>query len=403
VVPGVDHVRDYDGSMSDPQFPNPFGDQLRDAPLFQELQRILFSSTGPVNWELARQIAVASAASAGEDADPDDADRRAFEEAARVAELQVGAFTGLEPPTDLAQVRAVRRAEWIQANVEGLRPVLEPAAEKLGAAIADAQRQAMPEDVPAEAGQMMAQMSPLLLGAQIGSVLGFLAQHVLGQYDIAVPRSGHGSVLFVAPNVAAFQRDWSLDATEFRTWVALHEVTHRFEFSRAWALPRFRELLDDFLSTIRIDVEGLQRRLESLDPQDPEGMQRMLEGDDALFGTVLDDEQRIKLGRIQAFMASAEGYADHVMHGVGRSLLKTYGQIEEAMRRYRESEHVDPVFERLLGIEMKRQQYVVGRRFCDTVAERSDEQTLAKMWDSAEALPSLPELDEPTLWLARTD
>lgn len=389
--------------MSDPQVPNPFGDQLRDAPLFQELQRILFSSSGPVNWELARQIAVASAAGAGDDPDPSEADRHAFEEAARVAELQVAASTGLEPPSDVAVVRAVRRAEWIQANVDGLRPVLEPAAEKLGAAVSEAQRQAMPEGAPAAAAQLMDQMSPLLLGAQIGSVLGFLAQHVLGQYDIAVPRSGHGTVLFVAPNVAAFARDWSLDATEFRTWVALHEVTHRFEFSRPWALPRFRELLDDFLSTIRIDVEGLQRRLESLDPQDPEGMQQMLEGDQALFGTVLDDEQRIKLGRIQAFMASAEGYADHVMHAVGRTLLKTYGQIEEAMRRYREGEHVDPVFERLLGIELKREQYAIGRRFCDAVAERSDEQTLAKMWDSAEALPSLPELDEPVLWLARTD
>jgi putative hydrolase len=389
--------------MSEPQVPNPFGDQLRDAPLFQELQRILFSSTGPVNWELARQIAVASAASAGEDAAPSQAEQRAFEEGARVAELQVARFTGLEPPSDVAQIRAVRRAEWIQANVDGLRPVLEPAAEKLGAAVADAQRQAMPEDVPAQAAQMMAQMSPLLLGAQIGSVLGFLAQHVLGQYDIAVPRSGHGTVLFVEPNIAAFRRDWSLDATEFRTWVALHEVTHRFEFSRPWALPRFRELLDDYLSTIRIDVEALQRRLDSLDPQDPEGIQRMLEGDETLFGTVLDDEQRIKLGRIQAFMASAEGYADHVMHGVGTTLLKTYGQIEEAMRRYREGEHADPVFERLLGIEMKREQYAIGRRFCDLAAEQSDEQTLAKMWDSADALPSLPELVEPMLWLARTD
>jgi uncharacterized protein (DUF2342 family) len=73
------------------------------------------------------------------------------------------------------------------------------------------------------------------------------------------------------------------------------------------------------------------------------------------------------------------------------------------MRRYREGEHADPVFERLLGIEMKREQYAIGRRFCDTAAEQSDEQTLAKMWDSADALPSLPELEEPMLWLARTD
>jgi putative hydrolase len=388
--------------MTDPQVPNPFGDQLRDAPLFQELQRILFSSTGPVNWELARQIAVASSAGAGEDEEPSEDDRRSFDEAARVAELHVERFTGLDAPPDVAEVRAIRRADWISANVESLRPLLEPAARKLGAAVADAQRRAIPEDAPAVAGQLMDQLSPLLLGAQVGSVLGFLAQHVLGQYDIAVPRAGHATVLFVVPNVAAFERDWSLDRTEFRTWVAVHEVTHRFEFSRPWALPRFRELLDDFLSTITIDVEGLQRRLETLDPQDPDGMQRMLEGDEALFGTVLDDEQRIKLGRIQAFMTAAEGYADHVMHALGKTLLKTYGQIEEAMRRYRESENADPVFERLLGIEMKREQYALGRRFCDTVVEQTDEQTLAKMWDSAEALPSLPELEEPRLWLARS-
>jgi putative hydrolase len=131
-------------------------------------------------------------------------------------------------------------------------------------------------------------------------------------------------------------------------------------------------------------------------------MQRVLEGEEGLFGTVLDDEQRIKLGRIQAFMAVAEGYGDHVTHAIGRRLLATYTRIDEAMRRYRESEHADPVFERLLGIEMKREQYRAGRGFCDAVVEATDERTLARMWDSAEALPSLPEIDEPRLWLART-
>jgi hypothetical protein len=36
------------------------------------------------------------------------------------------------------------------------------------------------------------------------------------------------------------------------------------------------------------------------------------------------------------------------------------------------------------------------------VVEATDEPTLARMWDSADALPSLPELQEPRLWLART-
>jgi uncharacterized protein (DUF2342 family) len=110
----------------------------------------------------------------------------------------------------------------------------------------------------------------------------------------------------------------------------------------------------------------------------------------------------LKLERIQAFMAAAEGYGDHVMHAVGRTLLSTYGRIEEAMRRYRETEHADPVFERLLGVEMKRDQYRQGRAFCDTVVELTDEATLARMWDSGDALPSLPEIVEPRLWLARS-
>jgi putative hydrolase len=117
---------------------------------------------------------------------------------------------------------------------------------------------------------------------------------------------------------------------------------------------------------------------------------------------VLDEEQRIKLGRIQAFMAAAEGYGDHVMQGLGRELLPSFDQIREAMRRYREGEAGDPVFERLLGIEMKREQYAQGAAFCGRVVELTDEATLAIMWDSAEAMPSLPEIEEPRLWLARS-
>jgi putative hydrolase len=149
-------------------------------------------------------------------------------------------------------------------------------------------------------------------------------------------------------------------------------------------------------------VADLQRRFSALDPADPEAFQQALGGDDPLFGAVLDDEQRIKLGRIQAFMAAAEGYGDHVMQGLGRELLPSYDRIREAMRRYREGEAGDPVFERLLGIEMKREQYAQGAAFCDTVVELTDEATLAIMWDSAEAMPSLPEIEEPRLWLARS-
>jgi putative hydrolase len=386
----------------------PFGpidpEQFADTPLFREIQRVLTSSSGPINWELARQIGIAGAQEGREDPAPSEADQRTFEEAVRVAELQVARFTGLEAPTDVAPVRAVRLADWVSANTEGLGPFLEPAAERVAAAIGDVSAASLPPDVPPEMaamGGVLRQLSPLLLGAQVGTVLGFLGQHVLGQYDIAVPRPTPAPLLFVATNVTRFERDWSLEPTEFRTFVALHEVAHRFEFARPWTESRFRELLDDFLSTLRIDAEELGRKITTMDTADPEAMQSLLESDEGLFGAVLDDEQRIKLGRVQAFMAAAEGYADHVSHAVARELLPTYGRIEEAMRRYREEEHADPVFERLLGIEMKREQYALGRAFCDAVVELTDESTLSRMWDSTDALPSLPEVQEPRLWLAR--
>jgi coenzyme F420 biosynthesis associated uncharacterized protein len=387
----------------DQPFGVPPGDVWNDVPLFREIQRVLMSSSGPVNWELARQVGIASASWGTEDPAPSEEDRRGFDEAVRVAELQVAGFTGLEAPSDIPKVEAVRRGQWVQANIEGLRALLEPAAAKIGDAIATAQREAVPEQAQAGVAQVLGQLSPLLLGAQVGTVLGTLAQQVLGQYDIAVPRpDGAGALLFVVPNIARFEQEWSLDPTDFRTWIAIHEVTHRFEFARPWALTRFRELIDDFTSTLTLDVEELQQRLASLDPSNPEGMQEMLAGQDSLFGAVMDDEQRLKLRRVQAFMTAAEGYGDHVMHALGAQMLPSYARIDEAMRRYRETEHVDPVFERLLGIEVKREQYRLGRAFCDTVVELTDEATLSRMWDSAEALPSMPELEEPRLWLARS-
>jgi coenzyme F420 biosynthesis associated uncharacterized protein len=243
-------------------------------------------------------------------------------------------------------------------------------------------------------------LAPLLMGAQVGTTLGYLGQRVLGQYDIAVPRP-QGNLLFVVPNIAALERDWSLSPLEFRAWIALHEVTHRFEFARPWTRAHFLSLVTDFISSVELDVAGLLARLEQMDVASPEALQGLFESEEGLFGTVLDDEQRIKLARVQSFMAAAEGYGDHVMSSVGRRMLGSFAQIEEAMRRHREAETGDPLFERLLGIEMKREQYRLGHEFCERVVELTDESTLTMMWDSPESLPSRPELEEPSLWLAR--
>jgi coenzyme F420 biosynthesis associated uncharacterized protein len=394
--------------MSDPKQGEPpdvpLGDVLGDVPLLREIQRVLLSSTGPVNWEMARQIGIAMASWGQEDPAPTEEDRRLLADTVRAAELAVADFTGLPAPTDLAEVQAFRRSQWVEANARGLRELLEPLAAKVGKAIGEAQGElSIPADAQGSANLMevvMRQMMPLLLGAQVGAVLGYLGQHVLGQYDLAVPRPG-GSLYFVIPNIARFEKEWSLNPVDFRGWVALHEVTHRFEFARPWVREHFLSLVRDLVEHAELDLSALEQRLEGLDLGNPDALQEAFEGVGNFLGHASDPEQRLRIARVQAFMAAAEGYGDHVMEALGRRMLSTYAQIEEALRRYREDRHGDQALERLLGLEMKREQYQLGREFCAKVAELTDDATLARVWESPEALPSMPELEEPTLWLAR--
>jgi putative hydrolase len=400
--------------MSTPQFP--FGmdpESLRDAPLFRELQRVMSSSSGPVQWELARQLAVAGAAESGNDPEPAQAARAGLEDALRVAELQVVDFTGLEPANDLLRIELARRADWIAGAIDAYRPLVESAASRLQDALARAMtEQVQPDDgsdTPLAAlglgspEELIRQLGPLLQATQIGQVFGFLAARVLGDHDVGIPRAPTGPIGFVLTNIERVEADWSLDPREFRTFVALHQVVHRLQSERPWLPDYAARVVDDFLSTMTIDVDAIQQRFASLAPADPESLQAAFGGeDDAMFGVVLDDEQRLKLDRIRALVGAVEGHGDHVAMTIGARLLGTYPQIEEAMRRHRDDEELDPLFARLLGADVGREHVDLGRRFCDTVVELTDEATLTRMWTDADALPGLAELEEPRLWLART-
>jgi putative hydrolase len=387
----------------------PIGDVLGEVPLFREIQRVLLSSSGPVNWELARQMAIAVASWGSEDPPPTEADLQGLVATVRAAELAVADATGLPMPADLAEVQAHRRAQWVESTLVGLKDLLEPVAAKFGTALSEQGPAGMGVEalgLPPGQGQdilasLMGRMVPLLMGAQVGMAVGHLGQRAFGQYDLAVPW-GSGTVSFVVPNIAAFERDWSLDAREFRLWVALHEVTHRFAFAGPWTREHVLRLVHDVVDHAELDLSGMERAMEGIDLSNPEALNSAFEGMGNVLGEATDDEQRLRVARVQAFFAVAEGYADHVMDGVGRRMLGSFDRIQEAVRRHREGRYGDRAFERLIGLETPAEVYRLGRAFCDTVAEQTSEAMLAGMWSSAEALPSMPELEEPTLWLSRT-
>jgi putative hydrolase len=101
-------------------------------------------------------------------------------------------------------------------------------------------------------------------------------------------------------------------------------------------------------------------------------------------------------------MAVIEGYSEHVMDAIAGNAIPDHARLRAAMDARRRSRSApERVIERLLGLNIKLQQYELGKRFCDAVATKAGIEGLNKVWESPDALPTLEELTRPTIWLER--
>ena len=108
---------------------------------------------------------------------------------------------------------------------------------------------------------------------QLGFLLGFMGSKVLGQYDLALlsAESTPGRLLFVEENIRHTARVLDVPLEPFRTWIALHETTHAFEFeAHPWLRPYLADRLERQLRLFSREASGLGREaLRSLRPVAP--------------------------------------------------------------------------------------------------------------------------------------
>jgi uncharacterized protein (DUF2342 family) len=98
------------------------------------------------------------------------------------------------------------------------------------------------------------------------------------------------------------------------------------------------------------------------------------------------------------------GYVDHVMDDIGGTLIGSYRQVTEAVRRRRVGTgDADRFVERILGLNLTLEQVDRGSAFVAGVVERSGTDGLGRLWAGAQNLPTPSEVDAPGLWLARID
>lgn len=388
----------------------------------QDLSK-MFAGRPAGSWDTALQLAGAIATEGQPEPNVDPADRLAIEQLARVAELQVGEVTG-RPVEGQVRLEALNRTQWAKRFLDDERPLLEELSGSIGAALRSQLGDASDEfdeldlgsaqmpGMPPEAliRQLMGMMGPMLLGMMAGSTAGHLATRALGHYELPLPRPTGEPLTLVLRNVDEFADAWSLPRDGIRLWVCLSDVTHE----QVLSIPHVRALLDgllaEYVAAFSQDPEEIERRMRELGIDDDlggsepelEALQRLAADPDVLLGAMQSDHQRELMPRIEAIVATVEGYVDWVLDTIGSRLIPEYPRVTEALRRRRvEAGPASRFVERLFGLELSQATFDRGAAFVDGVVARTGTDTLAQLWDVSEHLPTPAELDAPGLWLAR--
>lgn len=365
----------------------------------------MLSSPGPVNWAIAGQIARQVATDGAPERPVDPAAPAEFAELARAAQTHVADLTGLAASL-ATPVRVVGAAEWADLHLDALRPVMEELATALGTSL----RSEMEAELAAEGhdadpmAALVPMLAPVLLGLQAGSMIGYLARHALGRYDLPLPTADPPSLCFVAQHVDDFEAAWSLARADLRFTLATHEVVHAAIRSVPWARARLLALTTEYVRAYRLDLRVLEERFGNLDPANPASFEALAAHPEEILGALRTPAQAAVQERLRAFTTVLEGYADTIVARVTERLVPTAAQIHEAFTRHRiERGQAGQFIDALLGLDLARDDYERGRHFCDGVVDRAGLDGLNRLWSDEAMVPTPPEMEAPGLWLARIE
>jgi coenzyme F420 biosynthesis associated uncharacterized protein len=340
-----------------------------------------------IDWILAEKIAGYLAGS-GDAATP----RADLPALAAESEKRVTAYTGLEPARPLPPPEGIGRREWVQTNIKAMRTLLDPVLDRAGEGLG-----------PLKPAARLA--LGFMVTTEVGVVLGYLAQRVLGQYELVLLDEAEPTapprLLFVMPNLGQAVRSFEAKEDEFVTWVALHEVTHAVQFAGVpWLHAHVAGLVRELLRSAELRMEAERKLRRPTWAQVKQTFEALRHGD--LISILTSDVERDTLNQVQAVMAVIEGHAEHVMDAVAPDLLPSLPNLRAGLDRRRQSQSgLSRLLAKLLGLELKLRQYEQGKFFCDAIVNAAGTEALTRVFSGPDALPTLDELTDPALWLRR--
>ncbi|MCQ4042892.1 zinc-dependent metalloprotease [Streptantibioticus rubrisoli] len=371
---------------------------------FQQLGQMLSYEGGPVNWEMAKDIArqtVAQGAQNGtKDASVGASERAAVEEALRLADLWLDGATSL--PSGSGVSVAWSRAEWVEATLPAWKELVDPVAERVGAAMGGV----LPEEMQAMAGPllgMMRSMGGAMFGTQIGQALGVLAGEVVGSTDVGLPLGPAGKAALLPVNIAAFGAGLGVPEGEVRLYLALREAAHQRLFAHVpWLRAHLFGAVEGYARGIKVDTARLEDAVGQLDPANPEALQEALQ--QGMFQPEDTPEQKAALARLETALALVEGWVDAVVHAAAAPHLPSAGALRETLRRRRATGGpAEQTFATLIGLELRPRRLRDASRLWASLGDARGMDGRDALWAHPDMLPTAEDLDDPDGFVHREE
>ena len=346
---------------------------------------------GLVDWGLAERIAVrASGREPFASSYHADSLHPDFAELTQEAEALVIAETGLVSAYGPARARVTDRKGWIQANVASFQRLLRPLTDKF---------------VGRAGTSPFSSFTRSVAAAEVGALLGWMSTRVLGQYDLLVIEDERPEdqdlVYYVGPNVLGLEKRFAFPPREFRLWLALHEVTHRAQFTGVpWLREHFLGLVQQTLESVDPDPGRLVEAMGRASSAVREGRNPLSDG--GLARLLASPEQALVLDQVAGMMSLLEGHGDVTMDRAGADRIPNADRFSRTLRARRNATNpLIKVLQQLIGLEAKLHQYEQGERFIEAVEHRGGKELLEVAFAAPENLPTLQEIKAPDQWLAR--
>ncbi|MET8144620.1 zinc-dependent metalloprotease [Sphaerisporangium sp. NPDC005288] len=397
-------MTDLPGRENDPN-ENPFamfGDPEQMAAAMRQFADMLSApaGSGPVNWDMAKNIARHAVVAEG---DPSvmEGERRQIVDALRLADLWLNEVTEL--PSGLTAPEAWSRSEWIEKTVPVWKQLCDPIAERMvdtmGGALGGAGLGGLGGDqaMAAQLGPlmgMMRQMGGMMVGSQIGQALGALAPEVIGSSDIGLPLSDTAALL--PGGIAAFSHGLEIPSEEIRLYLALREAAHHRLFQHVpWLRTQLFGAVEEYAKGITVDTSALEEQIRGLDISNPEQIQEALSGG-ALLKPEETERQKVALSRLETILALVEGWVGTVVDAAAEGKLPSAAALSETMRRRRATGGpAERTFATLVGLELRPRRLREAAALWQALAAARGVDGRDAVWSHPDLMPVAADLDDP--------